>query len=238
MKNKYFAILIGLILLFSASLGAATMEEIYPEETVDMFLTAYCALAQNKGDGGYVILDDEMELISSWLSKGTSSDFFTSLPPSTLTVPMVLPIDMALLITSSLNDRASVVRLDEYRNDHQTVVMIMALKLYDTILLEETNYAFASMALEKKAGTLGLNTEELYSLFQEEKGVTKEELVEDVINGRPVDEIVMEALSIRNKQHARSNRPTIIMLSALIVISLAAMIFIRLEMIREEESEE
>ena len=99
------------------------MEEVYPEETVDMFLTSYCILAQNKGSGGYVILSDEMEYISSWLTGGSSKDFFKSLPPSTLTTPLVLPIGMALLITSSLDDRTSVARLEEYGRDHQAVTL-------------------------------------------------------------------------------------------------------------------
>ena len=218
MKKKTLILLLIVIVSISSSLYSATIEEIYPEETVDMFLTSYCVLAQNKGSGGYVILSDEMEYISSWLSKGTSKDFFTSLPPSTLTTPLVLPIDIALLITSSLDDRASVARLEEYSRDHQAVIMIMALKLYDSIILEDNNYAFALEALEKKSNTLGLNPDDLYLLFQEEKGITKDQIIDQVINGKSTEEIVMEALAIRNMQHRRSNKPIIIMLSALLFL--------------------
>ena len=218
MKKKTLILLLIVIVSISSSLYSATIEEIYPEETVDMFLTSYCVLAQNKGSGGYVILSDEMEYISSWLSKGTSKDFFTSLPPSTLTTPLVLPIDIALLITSSLDDRASVARLEEYRRDHQAVIMIMALKLYDSIILEDNKYAFALEALEKKSNTLGLNPDDLYLLFQEEKRITKDQIIDQVINGKSTEEIVMEALAIRNKQHRRSNKPIIIMLSALLFL--------------------
>ena len=98
MKKKTL-ILMLIVIVSISSLYSATIEEIYPEETVDMFLTSYCVLAQNKGSGGYVILSDEMVYISSWLSKGTSKDFFSSIPPSTLTTPLVIPIDIALLIT-------------------------------------------------------------------------------------------------------------------------------------------
>lgn len=218
MKKKTFILLLIVIVSISSSLYSATIEEIYPEETVDMFLTSYCVLAQNKGSGGYVILSDEMEYISSWLSKGTSKDFFSSIPPSTLTTPLVLPIDIALLITSSLDDRASVARLEEYSRDHQAVIMIMALKLYDSIILEDNNYAFALEALEKKSNTLGLNPDDLYFLFQEEKGITKDQIIDQVINGKSTEEIVMEALAIRNKQYRRSNKPVIIMLSALLFL--------------------
>ena len=218
MKKITIILLLIVTVSTSSSLYSATMEEVYPEETVDMFLTSYCILAQNKGSGGYVILSDEMEYISSWLTGGTSKDFFKSLPPSTLTTPLVLPIDMALLITSSLDDRASVARLEEYGRDHQAVIMVMALKLYDSIILEDNNYAFALEALEKKANTLGLNPDDLYFLFLEEKGITKDQIIDQIINGKPADEIVMEALAIRNKQHRRSNKPTIIMLSALLFL--------------------
>lgn len=227
MKKKTLILLLIVIVSISSSLYSATIEEIYPEETVDMFLTSYCVLAQNKGSGGYVILSDEMEYISSWLSKGTSKDFFTSLPPSTLTTPLVLPIDIALLITSSLDDRASVARLEEYSRDHQAVIMIMALKLYDSIILEDNNYAFALEALEKKSNTLGLNPDDLYLLFQEEKGITKDQIIDQVINGKSTEEIVMEALAIRNKQHIRSNKPIIIMLSALLFLFIVIFILIK-----------
>ena len=218
MKKKTLILLLIVIVPISSTLYSATIEEIYPEETVDMFLTSYCVLAQNKGSGGYVILSDEMVYISSWLSKGTSKDFFSSIPPSTLTTPLVLPIDIALLITSSLDDRASVARLEEYSRDHQAVIMVMALKLYDSIILEDNNYAFALEALEKKSNTLGLNPDDLYFLFQEEKGITKDQIIDQVIKGKSTEEIVMEALAIRNKQHRRSNKPVIIMLSALLFL--------------------
>lgn len=227
MKKKTLILLLIVIVSISSSLYSATIEEIYPEETVDMFLTSYCVLAQNKGSGGYVILSDEMEYISSWLSKGTSKDFFTSLPPSTLTTPLVLPIDIALLITSSLDDRASVARLEEYSRDHQAVIMIMALKLYESIILEDNNYAFALEALEKKSNTLGLNPDDLYLLFQEEKGITKDQIIDQVINGKSTEEIVIEALAIRNKQHRRSNKPIIIMLSALLFLFIVIFILIK-----------
>ena len=227
MKKKTLILLLIVIVSISSSLYSATIEEIYPEETVDMFLTSYCVLAQNKGSGGYVILSDEMEYISSWLTKGTPKDFFTSLPPSTLTTPLVLPIDIALLITSSLDDRASVARLEEYSRDHQAVIMIMALKLYESIILEDNNYAFALEALEKKSNTLGLNPDDLYLLFQEEKGMTKDQIIDQVINGKSTEEIVMEALAIRNKQHRRSNKPIIIMLSALLFLFIVIFILIK-----------
>ena len=227
MKKKTLILLLIVIVSISSSLYSATIEEIYPEETVDMFLTSYCVLAQNKGSGGYVILSDEMEYISSWLSKGTPKDFFTSLPPSTLTTPLVLPIDIALLITSSLDDRASVARLEEYSRDHQAVIMIMALKLYESIILEDNNYAFALEALEKKSNTLGLNPDDLYLLFQEEKGITKDQIIDQVINGKSTEEIVIEALAIRNKQHRRSNKPIIIMLSALLFLFIVIFILIK-----------
>ena len=227
MKKKTLILLLIVIVSISSSLYSATIEEIYPEETVDMFLTSYCVLAQNKGSGGYVILSDEMEYISSWLSKGTSKDFFKSLPPSTLTTPLVLPIDMALLITSSLDDRASVARLEEYSRDHQSVIIIMALKLYDSIILEDNNYAFALEDLEKKSNTLGLNPDDLYLLFQEEKGITKDQIIDQVINGKSTEEIVIEALAIRNKQHRRSNKPIIIMLSALLFLFIVIFILIK-----------
>ena len=227
MKKKTLILLLIVIVSISSSLYSATIEEIYPEETVDMFLTSYCVLAQNKGSGGYVILSDEMEYISSWLTKGTPKDFFSSLPPSTLTTPLVLPIDIALLITSSLDDRASVARLDEYSRDHQAVIMIMALKLYESIILEDNNYAFALEALEKKSNTLGLNPDDLYLLFQEEKGITKDQIIDQVINGKPTEEIVIEALAIRNKQHRRSNKPIIIMLSALLFLFIVIFILIK-----------
>ena len=227
MKKKTLILLLIVIVSISSSLYSATIEEIYPEETVDMFLTSYCVLAQNKGSGGYVILSDEMEYISSWLSKGTSKDFFTSLPPSTLTTPLVLPIDIALLITSSLDDRASVARLEEYSRDRQAVIMIMALKLYESIILEDNNYAFALEALEKKSNILGLNPDDLYLLFQEEKGITKDQIIDQVINGKSTEEIVIEALAIRNKQHRRSNKPIIIMLSALLFLFIVIFILIK-----------
>ena len=227
MKKKTLILLLIVIVSISSSLYSATIEEIYPEETVDMFLTSYCVLAQNKGSGGYVILSDEMEYISSWLTKGTPKDFFTSLPPSTLTTPLVLPIDIALLITSSLDDRASVARLEEYSRDHQAVIMIMALKLYESIILEDNNYAFALEALEKKSNTLGLNPDDLYLLFQEEKGMTKDQIIDQVINGKSTEEIVIEALAIRNKQHRRSNKPIIIMLSALLFLFIVIFILIK-----------
>lgn len=227
MKKKTLILLLIVIVSISSSLYSATIEEIYPEETVDMFLTSYCVLAQNKGSGGYVILSDEMEYLSSWLSKGTSKDFFASLPPSTLTTPLVLPIDIALLITSSLDDRASVARLEEYGRDHQAVIMIMALKLYDSIILEDNNYAFALGSLERKSNTLGLNPDDLYLLFQEEKGITKDQIIDQVINGKSTEEIVMEALAIRNKQHRRSNKPIIIMLSALLFLFIVIFILIK-----------
>ena len=215
------------IVSISSSLYSATIEEIYPEETVDMFLTSYCVLAQNKGSGGYVILSDDMAYIYYWLTKGTPKDFFTSLPPSTLTTPLVLPIDIALLITSSLDDRASVTRLEEYSRDHQAVIMIMALKLYESIILEDNNYAFALEALEKKSNTLGLNPDDLYLLLQEEKGITKDQIIDQVINGKSTEEIVIEALAIRNKQHRRSNKPIIIMLSALLFLFIVIFILIK-----------
>lgn len=227
MKKITLILLLIVIVSISSSLYSATIEEIYPEETVDMFLTSYCVLAQNKGSGGYVILSDEMEYISSWLTKGTPKDFFTSLPPSTLTTPLVLPIDIALLITSSLDDRASVARLEEYSRDHQSVIIIMALKLYESIILEDNNYAFALEALEKKSNTLGLNPDDLYLLFQEEKGMTKDQIIDQVINGKSTEEIVMEALAIRNKQHRRSNKPIIIMLSALLFLFIVIFILIK-----------
>ena len=227
MKKKTLILLLIVIVSISSSLYSATIEEIYPEETVDMFLTSYCVLAQNKGSGGYVILSDEMEYISSWLTKGTPKDFFTSLPPSTLTTPLVLPIDIALLITSSLDDRASVARLEEYSRDHQAVIMIMALKLYESIILEDNNYAFALEALEKKSNTLGLNPDDLYLLLQEEKGITKDQIIDQVINGKSTEEIVIEALAIRNKQHRRSNKPIIIMLSALLFLFIVIFILIK-----------
>ena len=227
MKKKTLILLLIVIVSISSSLYSATIEEIYPEETVDMFLTSYCVLAQNKGSGGYVLLGDEMEYISSWLSKGTPRDFFTSLPPSTLTTPLVLPIDIALLITSSLDDRASVARLEEYSRDHQAVIMIMALKLYESIILEDNNYAFALEDLEKKSNTLGLNPDDLYLLFQEEKGITKDQIIDQVINGKSTEEIVIEALAIRNKQHRRSNKPIIIMLSALLFLFIVIFILIK-----------
>ena len=227
MKKKTLILLLIVIVSISSSLYSATIEEIYPEETVDMFLTSYCVLAQNKGSGGYVILSDEMEYISSWLTKGTPKDFFTSLPPSTLTTPLVLSIDIALLITSSLDDRASVARLEEYSRDHQAVIMIMALKLYESIILEDNNYAFALEALEKKSNTLGLNPDDLYLLFQEEKGITKDQIIDQVINGKSTEEIVIEALAIRNKQHRRSNKPIIIMLSALLFLFIVIFILIK-----------
>lgn len=227
MKKKTLILLLIVIVSISSSLYSATIEEIYPEETVDMFLTSYCVLAQNKGSGGYVILSDEMEYISSWLTKGTPKDFFTSLPPSTLTTPLVLPIDIALLITSSLDDRASVARLEEYSRDHQAVIMIMALKLYESIILEDNNYAFALEALEKRSNTLGLNPDDLYLLFQEEKGITKDQIIDQVINGKSTEEIVIEALAIRNKQHRRSNKPIIIMLSALLFLFIVIFILIK-----------
>ena len=227
MKKKTLILLLIVIVPISSTLYSATIEEIYPEETVDMFLTSYCVLAQNKGSGGYVILSDEMVYISSWLSKGTSKDFFSSIPPSTLTTPLVLPIDIALLITSSLDDRASVARLEEYSRDHQAVIMVMALKLYDSIILEDNNYAFALEALEKKSNTLGLNPDDLYLLFQEEKGITKDQIIDQVINGKSTEEIVIEALAIRNKQHRRSNKPIIIMLSALLFLFIVIFILIK-----------
>ena len=227
MKKITIILLLIVIVSISSSLYSATIEEIYPEETVDMFLTSYCVLAQNKGSGGYVILSDEMEYISSWLTKGTPKDFFTSLPPSTLTTPLVLPIDIALLITSSLDDRASVARLEEYSRDHQAVIMIMALKLYESIILEDNNYAFALEDLEKKSNTLGLNPDDLYLLFQEEKGITKDQIIDQVINGKSTEEIVMEALAIRNKQHRRSNKPIITMLSALLFLFIVIFILIK-----------
>lgn len=227
MKKKTLILLLIVIVSISSSLYSATIEEIYPEETVDMFLTSYCVLAQNKGSGGYVILSDEMEYLSSWLTKGTSKDFFSSIPPSTLTTPLVLPIDIALLITSSLDDRASVARLDEYSRDHQAIIMIMALKLYESIILEDNNYAFALEALEKKSNTLGLNPDDLYILFQEEKGITKDQIIDQVINGKSTEEIVIEALAIRNKQHRRSNKPIIIMLSALLFLFIVIFILIK-----------
>ena len=227
MKKKTLILLLIVIVSISSSLYSATIEEIYPEETVDMFLTSYCVLAQNKGSGGYVILSDEMEYLSSWLTKGTSKDFFSSIPPSTLTTPLVLPIDIALLITSSLDDRASVARLDEYSRDHQAIIMIMALKLYESIILEDNNYAFALEALEKKSNTLGLNPDDLYLLFQEEKGITKDQIIDQVINGKSTEEIVIEALAIRNKQHRRSNKPIIIMLSALLFLFIVIFILIK-----------
>lgn len=227
MKKKTLILLLIVIVSISSSLYSATIEEIYPEETVDMFLTSYCVLAQNKGSGGFVILSDEMEYISSWLTRGTSKDFFKSLPPSTLTTPLVLPIDIALLITSSLDDRASVARLEEYSRDHQAVIMIMALKLYESIILEDNNYAFALEALEKKSNTLGLNPDDLYLLFQEEKGITKDQIIDQVINGKSTEEIVIEALAIRNKQHRRSNKPIIIMLSALLFLFIVIFILIK-----------
>ena len=227
MKKKTLILLLIVIVSISSSLYSATIEEIYPEETVDMFLTSYCVLAQNKGSGGYVILSDEMEYLSSWLTKGTSKDFFSSIPPSTLTTPLVLPIDIALLITSSLDDRASVARLEEYSRDHQAVIMIMALKLYESIILEDNNYAFALEALEKKSNTLGLNPDDLYILFQEEKGITKDQIIDQVINGKSTEEIVIEALAIRNKQHRRSNKPIIIMLSALLFLFIVIFILIK-----------
>ena len=227
MKKKTLILLLIVIVPISSTLYSATIEEIYPEETVDMFLTSYCVLAQNKGSGGYVILSDEMEYLSSWLTKGTSKDFFSSSPPSTLTTPLVLPIDIALLITSSLDDRASVARLDEYSRDHQAIIMIMALKLYESIILEDNNYAFALEALEKKSNTLGLNPDDLYLLFQEEKGITKDQIIDQVINGKSTEEIVIEALAIRNKQHRRSNKPIIIMLSALLFLFIVIFILIK-----------
>ena len=168
-----------------------------------------------------------MQYISSSRSKGTSKDFFISIPPSTLTTPLVLPIDIALLITSSLDDRASVARLEEYSRDHQAVIMIMALKLYESIILEDNNYAFALEALEKKSNTLGLNPDDLYLLFQEEKGITKDQIIDQVINGKSTEEIVIEALAIRNKQHRRSNKPIIIMLSALLFLFIVIFILIK-----------
>ena len=227
MKKKTLILLLIVIVSISSSLYSATIEEIYPEETVDMFLTSYCVLAQNKGSGGYVILSDEMEYLSSWLTKGTSKDFFSSIPPSTLTTPLVLPIDIALLITSSLDDRASVARLEEYSRDHQAVIMIMALKLYESIILEDNNYAFALEALEKRSNTLGLNPDDLYLLFQEEKGITKDQIIDQVINGKSTEEIVIEALAIRNKQHRRSNKPIIIMLSALLFLFIVIFVLIK-----------
>lgn len=227
MKKITLLLLLMITVSLFSSLYSASIEEIYPEETVDMFLTSYCVLAQNKGSGGYVLLGDEMEYISSWLSKGTPRDFFTSLPPSTLSTPLVLPIDVALIITSSLDDRASVARLKEYSREHQSVIMVMTLKLYDSIILEENNYAFALESLERKSNTLGLNPDDLYFLFQEEKGITKDQIIDQVINGKPVDEIVKEALSIRNKQHRRNNKPLIIMLTTLLSLFIAVTILIK-----------
>ena len=101
----------------------------------------------------------------------------------------------------------------------------MALKLYDSIILEDNNYAFALEALEKKANTLGLNPDDLYFLFLEEKGITKDQIIDQMINGKPADEIVMEALAIRNKQHRRSNKPTIIMLSAILFLFIVIFLY-------------
>ena len=103
----------------------------------------------------------------------------------------------------------------------------MALKLYDSIILEDNNYAFALEALEKKANTLGLNPDDLYFLFLKEKGITKDQIIDQMINGKPADEIVMEALAIRNKQHRRSNKPTIIMLSALLFLFIVIFFLIK-----------
>ena len=105
--------------------------------------------------------------------------------------------------------------------------MIMALKLYDSIILEDNNYAFALEALEKKSNTLGLNPDDLYLLFQEEKGITKDQIIDQVINGKSTEEIVIEALAIRNKQHRRSNKPIIIMLSALLFLFIVIFILIK-----------
>ena len=60
-----------------------------------------------------------------------------------------------------------------------------------------------------------------------EKGLTKDQIIDQMINGKPADEIVMEALAIRNKQHRRSNKPTIIMLSALLFLFIVIFFLIK-----------
>ena len=180
----------------------------------EWFITCYDALAQKQGMGGYILFSQDGEALSSWLSAGTPKDFFVNLPPSTLTIPQLLPVPACALLCEALGDKSSVAMLGEYMLDNAAVVMVIAFKTYQPITLDLPYRALARQEIEKSVGQLGMNNEEFYSLF-ESKGIDAETLTDRVLAGENPRDIALEGLSLKQSLRQTEDKG---MMTALAVV--------------------
>lgn len=180
----------------------------------EWFITCYDALAQKQGMGGYILFSTDGEALSSWLSEGTPKDFFVNLPPSTLTIPQLLPVPACAILCEALGDKSSVAMLEEYMLDNAAVVMVIAFKTYQPITLDLPYRALVRQEIEKSVGQLGMNNEEFYSLF-ESKGIEAETLTDRVLAGENPRDIALEGLSLKQSLRQTEDKG---MMTALAVV--------------------
>lgn len=173
-------------------------------------LTAVDLLAQGQAKGGLLCFDGEMNYIYGYSTAGTPEDFFTNVPPSTLTMGLVLPIRVIEALYLTLGDAASYAVLEGLLLENKTALVAVVLcKVENDVILEDAVYNVARKQLEEASVANGLDPDEMYSLFGM-KGIAQQELVGRVTKGESPSAIAIEALSIRktvNRQDTQGRLP-------------------------------
>lgn len=238
-----FACLIAPLNASEVLMDDGTVMDIEEESLAEWFLTCFEALMQNQGQGGYVIFTPELEPVTGWIAPGTPQDFLVNIPPSTLGIPEVLPTEILMLLCAKAGDKSSVAELKEWGRENPVGVMVVLFKSYGQVTLETPEYAYARHQLSLKAGALGLNMDEMFALFEAE-GLSEEEVIRQVAEGRDARETVLEALSLRNKVYRNEDDGRITAVLIVIILVLAGGIAVTLrralrgEDARKEEEEE
>lgn len=170
------------------------------------FLTCYDLIVENKGYGGIVILDEEFQFLSGYLSPGTPSWFLESPPLSTMAVPYAVPTSVAMRMLSVFDDETLISPLLGYDpKGEKAVCMINVVKLYEPVTLENKAYSMVRDRLDKTIGAQGLEKDDFYAIWSS-AGYDEADLVNMLLSGEVTfSDLTLEAIRMMKAASAEEN---------------------------------
>lgn len=201
------------------------------------FLVSYNLMLQDKGLGGILAFDpDGFEYVAGYQMEDTPADFFIDLPKSTLACPIVVPVDFARFVFSSLGDVESISRL-AYLDGSDALLLVSVLKVYDNegIVMEAPVYSLARQMVEGSFAASGLEIPQAYAVY-ERNGTTQDDLVGMLVSGeRTPNEMSLEAIRLmKAEREAAAMGPDILtwLLAAAGVMVVVLLLVIMVALVR------
>ena len=158
-----------------------------------LFLTLWDLIYQNKGEGGLFAWTLEGEGLCGTLTKNTRADFFANgLPQNTMGVIIEAPAPYAYSLFALLENKEAMEVLKPYCLKGEYVNLFAGLRLNGDVVIENPERYIATTALEKYLNNRGLEPELVYKAYEENKGMDKDEVIDEYVATANAKEIADE----------------------------------------------